>query len=177
MRGVLALAAAFSLPDTLDSGAPFPQRNIIIFLSFCVIFVTLVMQGLTLPMIIRKLGLSEATARNLEEQEARRTILKTVLNYIQELQSKSKDEHVEIYTDFAKHYRDRLTLLDSAGDKQKQHQQELVLVRYRRVLSQELRALERTTALNLRNEDKINDEVLRTIERELDLIEARFQES
>jgi NhaP-type Na+/H+ or K+/H+ antiporter len=58
MRGVLALAAAISLPTVLQNGAPFPQRNVIIFLTFCVIFATLVLQGLTLPAVIRKLGLS-----------------------------------------------------------------------------------------------------------------------
>ena len=59
MRGVLALAAAISLPQTLDDGSPFPERNVIIFLTFCVILVTLVLQGLTLPMLIRKLGLAQ----------------------------------------------------------------------------------------------------------------------
>ena len=49
------------------------------------------------------------------------------------------------------------------------------MARYERNLTQELRALERSTAVSLRNEDKINDELLRTIERELDLMEARFQ--
>jgi hypothetical protein len=56
-----------------------------------------------------------------------------------------------------------------------QPEREIVLARYERNLAQELRALERSTAVMLRNEDKINDELLRTIERELDLGEARFQ--
>ena len=54
-------------------------------------------------------------------------------------------------------------------------EREIALARYERNLTQELRALERSTAVILRNEDKINDELLRTIERELDLSEARFQ--
>jgi len=57
MRGVIALAAAMSLPDVLDSGAAFPQRDLLIFLTFCVILVTLVAQGLSLPWLIGKLGL------------------------------------------------------------------------------------------------------------------------
>lgn len=62
MRGVLALAAALSLPDALDNGAPFPQRDLLVFLTFCVILVTLVAQGLSLPWLIRKLGFVPAIA-------------------------------------------------------------------------------------------------------------------
>src|SRR5271170_7105429 len=58
MRGVLALAAAISVPEVLASGQPFEERNLIVFLAFCVIFVTLVLQGLTLPALIRALGLA-----------------------------------------------------------------------------------------------------------------------
>ncbi|HEY6640817.1 Na+/H+ antiporter [Povalibacter sp.] len=58
MRGVVALAAAISLPHVLDNGKPFPGRNIIILITFCVILVTLVGQGLTLPALIRRLGLA-----------------------------------------------------------------------------------------------------------------------
>jgi monovalent cation/hydrogen antiporter len=61
MRGVISLAAALSLPDLLESGAPFPQRSLLVFLSFCVILVTLVGQGLTSPSLIAKIGLSPAT--------------------------------------------------------------------------------------------------------------------
>jgi monovalent cation/hydrogen antiporter len=57
MRGVIALAAAMSLPQTLDSGDAFPQRDLLIFLTFCVILITLVAQGLSLPLLIRKVGL------------------------------------------------------------------------------------------------------------------------
>lgn len=60
MRGVICLAAAMSLPDFLDDGAAFPQRNILVFLTFCVILVTLVAQGLSLPLVIRKLHLTSA---------------------------------------------------------------------------------------------------------------------
>jgi CPA1 family monovalent cation:H+ antiporter len=56
MRGVIALAAAMALPDSIDSGADFPQRDVLIFLSFVAIIGTLVLQGLSLPWLIRKLG-------------------------------------------------------------------------------------------------------------------------
>ena len=175
MRGVLALAAAISIPETLENGSPFPERDRIIFLAFCVIFVTLVLQGLTLPALIRKLGLSSGKGPNLEEQEARKQILGTILDHLRDLEENAKGEHADIYEDFARHYRDRLTLAESSADAQQE--KELGLAGYYRDLSRELRNLERATALKLRNEDKINDEVLRKLERELDLAEARFQHS
>lgn len=57
MRGVVSLAAALSLPLTTEGGAPFPERSLILFLTFCVILTTLVLQGLSLPPLIRLLGL------------------------------------------------------------------------------------------------------------------------
>jgi monovalent cation/hydrogen antiporter len=65
MRRVLALAAAISVPEVLWNGQPFEARNLIVFLAFCVIFVTLVLQGLTLPVLIRGLGLAGSTGMPL----------------------------------------------------------------------------------------------------------------
>jgi NhaP-type Na+/H+ or K+/H+ antiporter len=67
MRGVLSLAAAVSLPYSLPNGSLFPQRSMIIYLAFCPIVGTLVVQGLTLPWLIRKLGLPETGRGNWEE--------------------------------------------------------------------------------------------------------------
>ncbi len=75
MRGVIALAAAIALPQTLSDGSPFPQRNLIVFLAFCVILVTLVLQGLTLPWLVRILGIADPPGPNVEEEAARREIL------------------------------------------------------------------------------------------------------
>jgi monovalent cation/hydrogen antiporter len=173
MRGVLALAAAISLPTVVQDGSPFPQRNLIIFLTFCVIFATLVLQGLTLPAMIRKLGLAVGSS-NLEERQARLLILNTVLDYLKDLTRHAKSDHAAIYEDMVRHYQTRATLVEGGGEEM-QPEREIALARYERNLGQELRALERSTAVMLRNEDKINDELLRTIERELDLSEARFQ--
>jgi monovalent cation/hydrogen antiporter len=171
MRGVLALAAAISLPTALEDGSPFPQRNVILFLTFCVIFATLVIQGLTLPAVIKRLGLA-AGRNNLEERQARLQILNTVLEYIQILATQAKVEHAPIYEHMAHSYRSRVALME-AGE-QTEPEMETTVARYASNLQSELRALERSTAISLRNEDKINDELLRTIERELDLSEARY---
>jgi len=109
----------------------------------------------------------------MEEQQARLLILNTVLEYLEDLTKDSKPEHATIYEDMIRHYRVRVTLIEAGG--QEKLEQELALARYERNLTQELRALERSTAVILRNEDRINDELLRVIERELDLSEARYQ--
>ncbi len=70
MRDVVSLAAAIALPVTLSNAQPFPQRNALIFLTFSVILVTLVLQGLTLPALIRALKLSSSDAPAAEERKA-----------------------------------------------------------------------------------------------------------
>src|SRR5207245_8661085 len=82
MRGVISLAAAIALPTTLANGAPFAQRDLIIFLTFGVILVTLVLQGLTLPPLVRLLGLAGSAGRHAEEDDARRMILETALGFL-----------------------------------------------------------------------------------------------
>ena len=82
MRGVVALAAAISLPEYLNDGSPFPQRNLIIFLTFCVIFVTLVLQGLTLPPLIRWLGLGSTGDEDTGETQARRAMVQAAIAYL-----------------------------------------------------------------------------------------------
>jgi monovalent cation/hydrogen antiporter len=182
MRGVISLAAAIALPQTLANGTPFVQRSMIIFLAFSVILVTLVLQGLTLPPLIRALGLAGGglphvdghhDAHQDEEKEARRAILQSVLVYLSEKQSQAEPEFVEVYADLAQHYRHRLeAYAEDPGDGEG-----TVARRFhnRHVdLSRELLRVERQTAVQLRNERRISDELLRELERELDLGEARF---
>ncbi len=71
MRGVISLAAALALPLTTSAGAPFPERDLILFLTFSVILATLVVQGLSLPTLIRGLGLEDDGSREREEIEGR----------------------------------------------------------------------------------------------------------
>ncbi|RRB07191.1 Na+/H+ antiporter [Larkinella rosea] len=77
MRGVVSLATALALPLTLRNGHAFPMRNEILFLSFMVILVTLVFQGLTLPYFIRRLNVTEAADKVLEEEKKIRLAITT----------------------------------------------------------------------------------------------------
>lgn len=173
MRGVVALAAAISLPRQVVGGGAFPQRNMIIFLTFCVIFVTLVAQGLTLPSLIRALGLA-VKAGDDEENRARRKMLQAALQRLQNLRNSDIPDYREVYDDIAHHYRDRLTALteesEAAGNSHSEHQE-----RYRFV-SRELRRIERETAIQLRDRKEIGDNTLHALERELDLLDSRYSQ-
>lgn len=168
MRGVIALAGAVSLPRMLADGSQFPQRNVIIFLTFSVILVTLVVQGLTLPPLIRGLGLSGASGSKCEGDEARSLVLEAGLIYLQNSRDDSPED-AELYDDLAQHYRRRvanLRGLPGSPDLHSRSQHTRYLDILRGVLS-----VERETALQLRREGRISNEVLRDIERELDLSE------
>ena len=172
MRGVIALAAAIALPATLANGEPFPQRDLIIFLSFSVIFVTLVLQGLTLPFVVRVLGVADGDLDQNDEEEksARRAILDAALAYLEESRTEHETEFQEIYDDLAGHYRHRLAAVNGTDDPENtlppEHRERHVQ------LLRDLLRVERQTVVRLRNQGRINDETLRQIEYELDLREA-----
>jgi CPA1 family monovalent cation:H+ antiporter len=173
MRGVIALAAALSLPEVLADGSPFPQRNLIIFLTFFVILVTLVLQGLTLPPIIRLLGLAGQSVTHAEEKEARRIMLETALQHIKSRRAEDDTHHLTAaYDEAAVRYKRRLSAI--TGESYAQHGIDADDHAQIVDISRQLLRLERDTALRLRDEGRINDEVLRQLERELDLTETRL---
>jgi CPA1 family monovalent cation:H+ antiporter len=86
MRGVVSMAAALALPETLASGAPLPGRNLLIFLAFSVTLATLVLQGLTLPLLIKLLGVQDSADADAEEERgARIAAISASLQRIREL--------------------------------------------------------------------------------------------
>jgi Na+/H+ antiporter len=176
LRGVLALAAAISLPELLADGSAFPQRNLIIFMTFCVILVTLVLQGLTLPPLIRALGLAGTAGHNKEEQEARREILQAAMAWLEASQANEQKLDLGIYKELSRTYRKRLEILRDRGEEETEddHREHLALRERRIDAMRDVLRVERETALRLRNQGKINDEVLRHIQYELDLSETRL---
>ena len=116
MRGVLSLAAAGSLPLMLPNGAPFPQRSMIVFLTFSVVIWTLVVQGLTLAPLARALGLAGGIGENCEMNEARRIALQAALDHLEESRSHDRPEDAGVYDDLAQHYRERIEALTRAAD-------------------------------------------------------------
>lgn len=174
MRGVLGLAAALSLPETLNNGASFPQRNTIIFLTFCAIFATLVLQGLSLPWIMRRLGLCGVQTAHDEERQARREMTQAALEELGRIQEENGGALDDVQEQMQRYYQRRLALL-TPNDYDDTGPLEEFASEYESV-GQRLRGVERSVALKLRDEGKIHDEVLRALERELDLLDARFAE-
>jgi NhaP-type Na+/H+ or K+/H+ antiporter len=171
MRGVLALAAALSLPEKLNNGTPFPERNTILYLTFCVIFVTLVLQGLSMPTLIRHLGLASGPASCEEEASTRRQMISAALQTLRQIREQGGEEQCQVYDQMEDYYRRRLIVLESDSPAEREHAAQQV--EHFRLVAQQLRDVERAVALRLRDENKIHDHVLRTLEDELDLLDAR----
>jgi Na+/H+ antiporter len=172
MRGVIALAAAMSLPQTVANGSPFPHRDLIVFLTFSVIVVTLVVQGLTLPPLIRLLGLVGNSGPKCEGLEARRLVLEAALTRLEEIRQSDSMGSADSYDDIAWHYKQRLASVTGGG-----HDEDVAYAKhYLRYLdlSRVLLDVERQTSLHLRNVGRITDEVLREMEHEQDLNETRL---
>ncbi|MEO6912052.1 MAG: cation:proton antiporter, partial [Edaphobacter sp.] len=170
MRGVVALAAAISVPERLANGEHFGPRNLIVFLAFCVILVTLVVQGLTLPSLIRALGLARPTGMSTEEREARRIALEDAIGYLEEGRKEHGGSLFHVFDDLLDRYQHRLAQVESGyGDGQDDGTYGQVI----EVGEGAVRA-ERRAIIRLRDQGRISDDVLRTLERELDLEESRY---
>jgi Na+/H+ antiporter len=172
MRGVIALAAAMSLPQTVADGSPFPHRDLIVFLTFCVILVTLVFQGLTLPPLIRMLGLAEISGPKYEEQEARRLVVQAAQERLEEIRRSDASGFAEVYDDLAQHYTHRFASVGGLGQDEGHAHAEHYLQYLD--LSRTLLDVERQAVLRLRDEGRVTDETLREMEYELDLDETRL---
>src|SRR6266436_1538868 len=171
---VLAVAAAISVPEVLWNGKEFEARNLIVFLAFCVIFVTLVLQGLTLPALIRGLGLAGTTGMEPEEREARRAVLKSAIRYLEEGRRSSNGPVTHLYDDMVHRYRHKLAHM-SAGEEESVDGLDQEAYSRLRVIAEGALQAERRTLIELRDRGRISDDVLRTLERELDLAEAQYQ--
>ncbi|MDZ4879150.1 MAG: Sodium, potassium, lithium and rubidium/H(+) antiporter [Chroococcidiopsis cubana SAG 39.79] len=173
MRGVVSLAAALALPLTINNGAPFPNRDLILFLTFCVILVTLVLQGLTLPLLIRWLKIEDEDNIEREEMEGRLRAAEAALDRLDELLTKDCGQtEAELIQWLRTQYDQRIRSISACcvaidmGSRER-------LTAFRR-LQHEMLSAERRTAIQLRNQGAINDEVLHRIERDLDLEETRL---
>ena len=174
MRGVVALAAAISLPNTLANGQPFVEKNLIVFLTFTVILVTLVGQGLTLPPLIRALGLAGDESARLEEEEARRLVLREVIAQLEVGRGRGDVEAAtaHAYDDLLHQYGHRLEALSEDSEEGDAEGHRHSGGRFGALLRSAVET-ERRAMLRLWEEGRISDEVLRTLEYELDLTESR----
>jgi CPA1 family monovalent cation:H+ antiporter len=174
MRGAVSLAAALAIPLETDAGAPFPERELIVFLTLAVIVVTLVGQGLTLRPLIRSLGIEDDGGGEREEILARRSTAEAALDRLDTLEQEDwvYEDTVERVRGMLDYRRRRFTARTD-GDGRDDY--EARSGAYQRVL-RELLAAERQRLVELRNERRISDEVRRIVERDLDFEESRLEE-
>ncbi len=166
MRGSVSLAAALALPAV----PPFPGRELIIFAAFSVILVTLVGQGLTLPLLVRRLGFSGDANLGGEETHARRVATEAALSRLIGLRDEWPD-HIPLVDQLRQRYEHR-TEHEQADPNDEEADQELI---EHRQIRHEVIEAERLSVIHLRDIGEINDDVLRRLERELDLEELRME--
>ncbi|HEY3853930.1 MAG TPA: Na+/H+ antiporter [Verrucomicrobiae bacterium] len=176
MRGVVSLAAALAIPMSLDGkpdGTPFPGRDLILFLTFIVILATLVVQGLTLPLLIRWLGIKDDGSMEKEEREARLKANQTALARLQEIGLREPAKNNALQR-LRVEYEDQIHQIEGTGPESDRKSFRLFSTEFER-LSLEALQIERKTILQLRNENAISDDVLRRIQLDIDLAEARVR--
>lgn len=176
MRGVVSLASALAIPLTLDDGSNFPHRNLILFITFVVILVTLVFQGLTLPLFIKWLKVEEVDEYIPEEEQIESIRLELGKRSIEYLDNnyQYEMEHYETIARIKEQLLRSITATEQSRT-EKGDVQALNTVRslYRKIML-ELVALRREGLNRLRLEKRYDDEVLRIMENNLDLEEARL---
>jgi monovalent cation/hydrogen antiporter len=174
MRGAVSLAAALALPFETDAGAPFPERDLIVFITFSVVVLTVVVQGLTLPALVRALGVHEdGAAEEREELRARLTAAKAALDELNALEAEGdmREDTIErmrgLYQYRKRRFAARAGKAEDDGyeDRSLAYQQAV-----RRVLTAQREAI-----VGLRNAGDISSDVMRRVERELDLEDTRLE--
>jgi Na+/H+ antiporter len=172
MRGAVSLAAALAIPLSTDAGSPFPDRDLIIFLTFCVILGTLVLQGLSLPLIIRMLRIEPDHTEDEEDAKARIHAAEAAIARLDELvdQDWVREETAERMRGLYGFRRNRFSSRfdgDSDGAIEEQSQN------YQR-LRRELLDAERDAVTRLGRDGVISGDVVNRVRRDLDLEDARL---
>jgi len=173
LRGGVSLAAALAIPLTTKAGAAFPERDLIVFLVFCVILATLVGQGLTLPLLIRVLGVEDDGIADREEAKARIKAAEAALVRLEELEEEEwvREDTAErmrgLYGFRRDRFRARFDDADDGGIEERSAD-------YQR-LRRELLEAERQAVVGLRNAGYINDESMYRVTRDLDLEDSRLE--
>jgi len=178
-RGVISMASALALPLTLYNGNAFPQRHLIIFVCFVVIFVTLVVQGFSLPLLIRLLGVKPSDNEDKEEKELQLYIVNNTLHFIdyefnplpeerirRELKNKYEQLAGKLTREISTHARnereDEQLPVRTLTDTQKA---QIEIARFQREL-----------LLKLHKDGRFSDAAIREVERDMDIDELKLNQ-
>lgn len=174
MRGIVSLASALAIPYVLSKDVPFPHRNLILFITFVVILCTLVLQGLSLPLLVRRLKLK--VQENEEEQQLsiRLRLANAVLDHITGEYGEEASS-IDAFNRLKERYERMVQITSKRLEKEEGKDiSPDFLPRYRQLLI-ELVAVQRRELSQMRHDNLFSDELLRSKEFELDLEEARFR--
>lgn len=174
MRGVVSLAAALALPVTLNDGSPFPQRDLILFVTFVVIMFTLVFQGLSLPYLIRKFNLPSSNQEEMEEQHARIKLANSVILHIEENYAMGV-VHDDVLNQVKNKYELKINHLNKKVRTEENTKDTTRLFDQLNKMQKELLKVERNVILDMHKQGTVGEEVLRRLEYELDLEESRLE--
>ena len=175
MRGIVSLAAALALPVTVAGGAPFPQRDLILFVTFVVILVTLVGEGLAMPWLIRRWDVRDPDDDGKAVALVRVRVAEAVRDHLRTLETSfSTTAEWEVagrlhadYEQRAAHFSAHAEGVEPLDDAQ-QHEIE-------RRMRREAYAAERRALLELRTSGEVTDAVYRAMEWDLDMAESRLE--
>ena len=175
MRGAVSLAAALALPIETDAGGPFPDRELLIFLAYCVVVFTVVVQGLTLPALIRRLDVrDDGSEEQGEEYAARIAAAEAALARLEDLEVEDwvRDETAERLRGLYDYRRRRFGIL--SGELEDEDGIQDRSLDYQRLMRELLEA-QHEAVIRMRDERRISSEVMRRVERDLDLEQARLE--
>jgi CPA1 family monovalent cation:H+ antiporter len=175
MRGAVSLAAALALPLTTDAGTPLPDRDLILFITFSLILVTIVGQGLTLPWLIRKLGVQDdGSEEEHEEIRARLVAAEAALRCLDEVEAEgwARDDTLERMRGLYRFRQRRFKV--RAGKIEDEDGIEDRSLAYQRLIHA-VSSAQREAVVQLRNSGDISSDVMHKLERELDLEESRLE--
>jgi monovalent cation/hydrogen antiporter len=173
MRGAVSLAAALALPLATDAGDPFPQRDLIVFLTFSVILVTLVLQGLSLPGLIRWLDVHD-DYETRSESKARLKAARAAIDRVEELRDEdwTRDDTMDrlraVYEYRSRRFSARFREPEDGEDYEARAEQ------YQRALREVLQA-QRDAIVQMRDSGTISSDTMHRIERDLDLEDSRLE--
>ena len=176
-RGVISLAAALALPLLLEDGTPFPKRHSIIFFAFVVIFVTLVVQGLSLPLLIRWLKIKPQDNTTEEEKELRLSLATNTLNYIEDelpvslddkSQAQLREKYESLVTDLTKEVQLQKKAKHTDTKVNATPPDDLTNAKL------EISKFQRELLVKMHKEGEFSDAAIKRVERELDLDEMKL---
>ncbi|MBN9379872.1 MAG: Na+/H+ antiporter [Chitinophagaceae bacterium] len=178
-RGMISMATALALPLTLYNGTPFPERHLIIFVCFVVIFITLVVQGYSLPLLTRLLGIKASDHQDKEEKQLQLYLVRSTLHFLDKEFGQKLESHVRNtlkieYDQLAEKLANEIATL-KRNEKRREQAPIRTLTDIQKAQT-EIGLFQRKILLRLHKDGNISNEVIRQVEREMDIDELKFQQ-